>query len=467
LHIVVDNAIYSHRVIYDRTKSTSCTRPYLVGGGPQDGAPVPDEIYVLDSDDEILMDLAATFQDAAWIGCGKQWSDPMPPEVVQARNKARLIPPGVKATALPPRNEPISSFLQRHLASATGSDTSTFCNEAPTVLLSSEETQIRAVVHHVWASVPSATYLRQAFDNAWLSGAKSLCLASDPKERYPLWVEHLLQDMAICSSQQSSWDVSAQWLSDRAPLSQASATLAVKCQDTWEVLPWTGPVPGFSPAIHLSMGDLSRFLSTKWLNDEMINAGLDYILRDLQKTARTILVNSLFVGSLRGMHKRNTYHSFPSNQLDAAVRNDEVDEIHIPTHVYNSHWTLLSIYLADRTYTYSDSLNTSASPPEETLLLLRWWLGELDPAFSGCNLTRVPAKYSFPQQADQYSCGVVVLSTLAHHLLDHEPWSRETEGVHRMLWFLRLSEGLQDNTEVWTYLCSSIETLILFSLVYF
>lgn len=80
------------------------------------------------------------------------------------------------------------------------------------------------------------------------------------------------------------------------------------------------------------------------------------------------------------------------------MRNGEVDILHISTHVNNSHWTLLSVDIVDLTY-----------------------------------------------QQDSYSCGVVVLSTLAHHLLHYEPWSTRTENEHLTHWFLRLTNGLQDN----------------------
>jgi hypothetical protein len=98
---------------YTYVKRTS-TRLYLVGGGSQDVTSPPDKIEVYKSNDENVTD-ATTFQAAAWIGCGKRWSDPVPPDVVRARNNARAIPPGVAAAALPQPNETISSCLQQHL----------------------------------------------------------------------------------------------------------------------------------------------------------------------------------------------------------------------------------------------------------------------------------------------------------------------------------------------------------------
>ncbi len=438
--------------------------PRLSGGGDKREVSFDDKLSIPDSSDEDDDRVSSTFQRADWIGCGHAWSDPMPREVVRARNEARAIPSAAAGVILPSADASISTVLQhRHPlhAKATNDTPPTYCDEPPNVLIDSElETaDILAVAHHFWLAVPSAVVLRSTFDTAWLSGAQSIALPSDPVNRYPLWVEHLLDKLSLYWTRQQRWEACARWLSDKAGASQACATLAVECQESWEVLPSTGPVPGFGPAVKLSMADLSIFLSVEWLNDEMINAGLDYILRDVPKTSRLMLVNSMFVNSLRAMHQRQKYRSWKNSQLDNGIRAQEIDVLYIPTHVHNSHWTLLSINLVQRTYSYSDSLDPVAQPPPEILQLLCWWLCKLRPDFG--DLHQVDALYEMPQQADTYSCGVIVLSTLASHLLDHEPWTPETEPAHRMQWFLRLSADPQDGSEV----CARADNLTFLMLI--
>ncbi|KAI0682051.1 hypothetical protein BC835DRAFT_1424926 [Cytidiella melzeri] len=450
IYVLINIHYLSSRELHTKT----CTlRLHLVGGGPKDDGPknngqIPEILLVEDSAKEVSKD-EVTFLSSDWIRCGKHWSDTIPPHVVRARNAAQQIPSGVNNAVLPQPDDTISAVLQRHLylCGESLNPTATYSNNIPTVLIHDAATQIETAVDLLWASATSAMALKRTFDDAWLSGAQSIQLSLDPAQRYPLWVEHLLADMFTSRARQQNLHVCSKWLLDRATECRASAALAIECQESWEVLPWMGLVPGSSPAVRLSMTDLSIFLSTKWLSDKMINAGLDYILRDMQKRSSFMLVNSLFINSLHGMHHRDAYRSSQNSQLDHAIRNQEVDHVHIPTHVNNSHWTLLSLDLAELTYSYSDSLRSNAQVPANILTLVHWWLGQLRPDFDELKLTKAAAQYIMPRQDDGFSCGVVVLSTLAHYLLDYEPWTPKTEGLHRMQWFLRLSQGLQDISE--------------------
>ncbi|KAI0761227.1 hypothetical protein BC629DRAFT_1266309, partial [Irpex lacteus] len=116
-----------------------------------------------------------------------------------------------------------------------------------------------------------------------------------------------------------------------------------------------------------------------------------------------------------------------------------IDQLYIPLHVNRSHRALFGVDLVDFTYWYSDCLSPSAQVPVETVGLLTWWLKHLLPTQDKDTLTSVRAPFAMPQQKDSHSCGVVVLSTLAHHLLDYEAWTPNLKEAHRMEWFLRLS----------------------------
>ncbi|KAI0695988.1 hypothetical protein BC835DRAFT_1414529 [Cytidiella melzeri] len=426
------------------------TRPLLRGGGPtpEDGGLSENTINVDSESDEECSSHITVSQLTDWIACGKTWNDAIPSYVKHARNNSRLVPAASLSLSLPGQDETISSVLAHHERfSRKLEDPAMYSNDVPNILLPDTPSQITDCLNHLWASTNSAAPLRLGFNTAWLNGAQSIIIPSDPSHRYPLWVEKLLQEMYHCHKKQRLWYASASWLSETACLSPSSAVLAAECQETFGVLPWAGPVPGFSSAVHLTMADLSRFLSNEWLNDEMINAGLDYILRDMQEGCRVMLVNSLFISSLRKMRKRENWYSRKDTQLDKAIYNKDTDELYIPLHVCNSHWTLIKIDLVNYTYSYSDSLSRSAQVPMEIMSLLQWWLEQLMPEVSGKTLKSIAAPYSMPQQRDSYSWGVVVLSTLAKHLLDFEPWSNKTKGDHRLQWFLRLTQGLQDSNE--------------------
>ncbi|KAI0696274.1 hypothetical protein BC835DRAFT_878998 [Cytidiella melzeri] len=371
----------------------------------------------------------------------------MPIHVEHARNVARNIPSDIVASLVLPQDATVSQLLTVYTRFPPQIEEQPFfAPDNPTALLSDKHHQPSGAERHIQASVASALALRTKFDNAWLSGARSICLPSDPSQRYPLWVEKLIQQMVPHVTHGRTWSTRAEWLEETSKLSPACAALAMECQESFEVLPWKGLVPGFGPAVRLTMMDLARFLSKEWLHDEMINAGLDYILRDMQKGSRIMLVNCLFFPNLREMYKRG--HLPKNTTLADSIRRKDIDLLFFPLHVNNSHWTLLTVDLVDHTYSYSDSLLRSASLLKETADLLQRWLEQLRPEFSTKPLRRAgTALCTLPRQHDSDSCGIIVLSTLAHHLLRLEPWTDDTKGEHRMQWFLRLSEGLQDTSE--------------------
>ena len=117
------------------------------------------------------------------------------------------------------------------------------------------------------------------------------------------------------------------------------------------------------------------------------------------------------------------YTSVPNEQahhchcqtLDHLITDNKLDTIYAPLHVDGSHWTLLQIDLQTQQYAYGDSLHPSTQAPPELIDFLNWWLKSLAP---GLNLILSSHRLIMPQQEDSFSCGVVILSTLACKLVD-------------------------------------------------
>lgn len=435
--------------------SLQTARPILLGGGPPSAeATAEAAVEILDSDDEYpSASPSQAFRSTEWIGCGKVWSNAMPDYVVQELARVRAIPKAFHIL-LPERDATIATFLGLPPHPNRNDVQDFIYSEEPPTFCSPQELTDAGNIEHIermlWIASTHGLSLSSTFDDAWLSGALSVRLSADNPVRFPLWIENVLTQLRSATQRYDAWSACAEWLMATASTSPTCSTLAVECQETFEVLPWSGPVLGFGPAVHLTMEHLSRLLSHQWLNDEIMNAGLDYILRDLQKEAGVTLLNSLFVNSHRNMRGTNPdaiYQTRRPTLIDSSIRQGDIEEVYVPLHVDSSHWTLLNINLVDSTYWYGDSLSLDANPPDETIVLLSWWLKTLLPKWKG-NLRSISPPSTMPQQTDTHSCGVVVLSTLAHYLLDYDAWTSELRDAHRMQWYLRLSQDTQELNEV-------------------
>lgn len=340
-----------------------------------------------------------------------------------------------------------------------------FSSEAPTVKFDLSNPfpicdGITTLLSHVRSALTNPDAVKQlqlGFAEAWLSGAQSVLLPSDPSQRYPLWIENLLNVVQDVEAKTNQWAASVNWLKS---LSGNTKALASECLESFEHLPWDTAVSGFSPSIRLRIGHLSQLLSTAWLDDEMMNAGLDFIVRRLGSDSSYVYIaNCLLLSYLQKSRERGVYRSSPNSRLDRAIEDDLVYELHISVNTKNEHWLLLTINVQDLTYSYADSLDPKAKPTQATLDLIVWWLRSLDHPLYRKNLKLEADNSAFeiPKQTDGNSCGIVVLSTLASYLLGYERWSQKTAAQHRIEWYTHLSETLLEESEVrgfysWLYI---------------
>ncbi|KAH9933100.1 hypothetical protein B0H21DRAFT_835847 [Amylocystis lapponica] len=214
----------------------------------------------------------------------------------------------------------------------------------------------------------------------------------------------------------------------------------------WGEMRWDSRAPGFSSAVDLRTMDLATLLSHDWLDDELINAGLDFVMCQLDENSRVRLVNCLFIQMLTTAEACCEYRPCSPSSLDLAIQANKVDELFLPLHVHGNHWTLLHLDLAAFTFSYADSRDPHASPPANTIHLLEWWLRILRPHFSVMKLSLASTpRLTAPVQTDSGSCGIVVLSTIASELLGYEPWTQKSYAVHRLQWFLHLTQTFCDS----------------------
>ena len=165
-----------------------------------------------------------------------------------------------------------------------------------------------------------------------------------------------------------------------------------------------------------------------------MNAGAEYIMRQLGVNARTQIVNCFLLGHLHNMRAcSSTYAPKKPRLLDNRIRSRQLDTFWMQLHVNRNHWTLMKVDLVSRTLMYADPLSPSAQAPKGDVRIIRWWLETLLP---GTPFREVWPDFAVPTQHDSNSCGVIVLSILAAILLGYEQWSQDISEVFRMLWFL-------------------------------
>ncbi|KAG8938021.1 hypothetical protein FRC00_001924 [Tulasnella sp. 408] len=107
----------------------------------------------------------------------------------------------------------------------------------------------------------------------------------------------------------------------------------------------------------------------------------------------------------------------------------------IPVHLHH-HWTYLDIDLINWSCVYFDSLDPDhLITPDGVLELVDWWLASVLPSSFGEGLSEEDGRdFDADQQTDTHSCGIAVLSTMAHVALGSKAWSQERSKSHRETW---------------------------------
>ena len=200
---------------------------------------------------------------------------------------------------------------------------------------------------------------------AWLSGCRSIAFDDNPS-RYPLWIGSFIRELDIYRVHRTRWEMARQWLHTMG-LSTSSAALEMpdiidECHARLAAVPWRGDIPGFGKAVQFAVSHLSSFLSNSWLDDEMINAGSDWILKQGSRASNRIqIINCLHLQQLQRAQRSDGPY-IPLTPIDNLIQSGNIDIIFLPLHVYGNHWTLLCVNLLNSTYSYADCLHQHGSP---------------------------------------------------------------------------------------------------------
>ncbi|KAJ3513597.1 hypothetical protein NMY22_g14994 [Coprinellus aureogranulatus] len=235
----------------------------------------------------------------------------------------------------------------------------------------------------------------------------------------------------------------AAWLTDIETPDNSS--LVEECRKILARLPPDGERFNLSiPGASLYPPELKAFLGETWLDDSAIYAGCRYIQHHLANPS-IAFADTFHLTMLQRDRERSPQYS-AHTELDESIligAAQPVTQVFLPLHVYGAHWTLFHLDLELGTYSYADCLWGDETPPPEEMDLILWWLRGLD--VDTDLLRHVPFPVPLPQQKDSSSCGVIVLSLMAHLLLGYEPWSQECSARDRLRWFIRLGAQVPDD----------------------
>lgn len=227
------------------------------------------------------------------------------------------------------------------------------------------------------------------------------------------------------------------WLQSSDP-TLSDISLTISCEQRLARMSWN-TVSEVTRTAVLSTPDMASFLGHDWLNDEQMNAGGEWINRQLGAQSPIRVLNTHFLGSLANNRRRSpTWAPSRPRQLDQLIQNGTVSFLIVPVPRPN-HWTYLHVHLGDGSCVYVDTLHPDdILAPSEILDVLDWWLETVCPDLG--ELSEELRTFDVDQQLDSHSCGPATLSTIAHVALGEESWTQDRAPQHRKRWFLRVSD---------------------------
>ena len=79
-----------------------------------------------------------------------------------------------------------------------------------------------------------------------------------------------------------------------------------ECHTCLAAVLWRGNITGFGKGVQFTYKHLTLFLSNEWLDDEMIDAGSNWILCHVQASGQTEIANCLHIQQLQHVHTKKS-----------------------------------------------------------------------------------------------------------------------------------------------------------------
>lgn len=354
-----------------------------------------------------------------------------------------VVPPAVWAALIPSKSVPVTEFLLRHTHRSPR-------NRVSSISISHSNPTHLIDLTGILFSETVASLLKNPLPSPSALGAVRSHLADHPvppprsikvsfgteRAHFPIWIERCITQMVVVEDITHRWFDATHWL--RSSASMHDVPLTIACEQRLSSMGWNTTISAGHSAI-LATSDLASFLGSEWLSDEHINAGGEWINRQLGSDSPIRVLNTHFLGSLASNRRSfRTWTPSRPRELDQLIQDLRIIIAIFPVYTRN-HWTSLYVNLGDGSCVYVDTLHPdNPIVPDEVIGLVDWWLATVLPGLGG--LSEEPRSFEVDQQHDSHSCGPATLTTMAHVALGAAPWMREDAAQFRKQWFLRLSD---------------------------
>ena len=230
-------------------------------------------------------DIQSSFDCDAWIGKGIEWSDSLPNTIKCVFAQKQRTPTWLSNIVIPPAQSSVLDLLDTPLPTASTTSTPVPSHDPPNTFLDPTTIDDFTLLDH--PVLLNGRPLYRAIESlnlpqAWLSGCKSIAF-DNCLSRYPLWIGSFVCELDNYRIHRAQWETAHKWLHTMG-LSASDAPpempdIIDECRIRLAAVPWRGDIPGFGKAVQFTASHLATFLSNSWLDDEMINAGSAWILR--------------------------------------------------------------------------------------------------------------------------------------------------------------------------------------------
>ncbi|QRV96744.1 Ulp1 protease family, carboxy-terminal catalytic domain protein [Ceratobasidium sp. AG-Ba] len=336
---------------------------------------------------------------------------------------------------------PVSSALSKFAYSLSSSSNYIQLSDTPASLFTSHNDIDSSF--NVWIQIPIPNVLQRSNIHQAITRASdefpgleiSLEVTYNSLVTYlPLWIMDLWPALGTLVFHCREWASARSHLLHIASPGAETGRLAQEILQELDFIPVNATVPSLNP---FRSSHVPEVIMDTWLSDDHINAGCDFVNSHPDCPSHIRILHSFFLPCLRLRFERASDSRQRTLPLDGLISDGIVRELLVPIH-RPSHWALLYVDLVTWQYTYIDSLNPDTrAVPGSVIDPINTWISGL----FNRDLVLRPGIRPFPlgEQQDSHSCGIAVLSSIAHYALGggkFQPWSQDSAKLHRLRWAL-------------------------------
>jgi len=289
------------------------------------------------------------FNPSVWIGIGKEFSDSLPQEVHDAKQKTLEIPKDF-LDHLPRSTIGVHDFICWNPPFQSGSPslhvtTEWFSNDNP-------RTDPNILITR---SIPSTKVLEDldiAVGQVWLDGGHSIVdpRFNDGTERFPFWALSLWKEVEKLIEYRGKWEKSVHWLdSVTHPVEMIAQT-----KDIIGRISWNEPL--------CSRGatsiDLTGFLGVSWLSDTQIDMMIDTLQERMKaeehtegSIVETVAFSHEMVLVAGGMKEPTSKYL---SRVTDHIRRTHAKILWFPIYVNDSHWITGRVDFQRRAFAFGE-----------------------------------------------------------------------------------------------------------------